>query len=86
MLSLLLSANLTQLPSTADENHESHIVFLLQLPARPGNIAVTLILPNSLLRLKSQEETGVVLIKLLYKITKSKEESTPNLCQKGVVL
>jgi hypothetical protein len=44
----LLSANLTQLPSIADENHASHIVFLLQLPARLGNIAVTLILPNSL--------------------------------------
>lgn len=65
------------------KNHASHIVFLLQLPARLGNIAVTLILPNSLsVETKSQETGSHPLIKLPYKLTKSKEESTPNLCQK----
>lgn len=38
-LSPLLSANFLQLPSTADENHIFHKIFLLQLLARLENIA-----------------------------------------------
>lgn len=58
------------------------IVFLLQLPARLGNIAVTLISPNSLSIETKKPRNSHPLIQLPYKITKSKEESTPNLCQK----